>query len=305
MMGKVMTMAQAIGRFVPDGCSVLMGAALESLIPFAAGHEIIRQRRRNLTLIGPISDILFDQLIGAGCASRVIAAWVGNVSAGLAHNYRRAAEASTPHCLDIEDHSNFTLSLALLAGGLGVPFIPTKTLLGTDLLVGSQSFQLSSEPDTGAPLVNVQAITPDVAILQVQRSDHEGNAHCWGNLGVSEEGGLASRGVIIVAEEVVSREMILSDPNRVLLPSAKVVAVAHEPWGAHPSPVQGFYGRDHGFYEEYHVASRTSEGFEQWLKEWVLDVEDRTGYLARLPQDRLNQLKPSQRRLAAPVDYGY
>jgi glutaconate CoA-transferase subunit A len=305
MMGKVMTMAQAIGRCVPDGCSVLMGAALESLIPFAAGHEIIRQRRRHLTLIGPISDILFDQLIGAGCASRVIAAWVGNVSAGLAHNYRRAAEANTPHRLDIEDHSNFTLSLALLAGALGAPFIPTKTLLGTDLLPGSQSFQLSSEPDTGAPLVHVQAITPDVAILQVQRSDREGNAHCWGNLGVSEEGGLASRGVIIVAEEVVSREMILSDPNRVLLPSAKVVAVVHEPWGAHPSPVQGFYGRDHGFYKQYHLASRTSEGFDQWLKEWVLDVEDRTGYLARLPQDRLHQLKPSQRRLAAPVDYGY
>jgi glutaconate CoA-transferase subunit A len=305
MMGKVMTMAQAIGRCVPDGCSVLMGAALESLIPFAAGHEIIRQRRRNLTLIGPISDILFDQLIGAGCASRVIAAWVGNVSAGLAHNYRRAVEANTPHRLDIEDHSNFTLSLALLAGALGAPFIPTKTLLGTDLLPGSQSFQLFSEPVTGAPFVHVQAITPDVAILQVQRSDREGNAHCWGNLGVSEEGGLASRGVIIVAEEVVSREMILSDPNRVLLPSAKVVAVVHEPWGAHPSPVQGFYGRDHGFYEQYHLASRAKEGFEQWLKEWVLDVEDRTGYLARLPQDRLHQLKPSQRRLAAPVDYGY
>ena len=304
-MAKLMTMARAVERFVPDGCSVLMGAALESLIPFAAGHEIIRQRRRNLTLIGPISDILFDQLIGAGCASRVIAAWVGNVSAGLAHNYRRVAEASTPRRLDIEDHSNFTLSLALLAGAIGAPFIPTKTLLGTDLLPGSQSFQLSSEPATGAPLVNVQAVTPDVAILQVQRSDREGNAHCWGNLGVSEEGGLASRGVIIVAEEVVSRETILSDPNRVLLPSAKVVAVAHEPWGAHPSPVQGFYGRDHGFYEQYHLASRTSEGFEQWLKGWVLDVEDRTDYLARLPQDRLNRLKPSQRRLAAPVDYGY
>lgn len=304
-MGKVVTMAQAIQRFVPDGCSVLMGAALESLIPFAAGHEMIRQRRKNLTLIGPISDILFDQLIGAGCVSRVIAAWVGNVSAGLAHNYRRAVEGNSPHRLQIEDHSNFTLALALLAGSLGAPFIPTKTLLGTDLLSGNRSFQLSSDRYTGMPLVHVQAITPDIAILQVQRTDADGNAHCWGNLGVSEEGGLASQGVIVIAEEVVSNEIILSDPNRVLLPSSKVVAVVREPWGAHPSPVQGFYGRDHAFYEEYHGASSTKRGFERWLKDWILDMEDRTAYVARLRGDRLNQLKPSHRLMAALVDYGY
>lgn len=304
-MGKVVTMAQAIQRFVPDGRSVLMGAALESLIPFAAGHEMIRQRRKNLTLIGPISDILFDQLIGAGCVSRVIAAWVGNVSAGLAHNYRRAVEGNSPHRLQIEDHSNFTLALALLAGSLGVPFIPTKTFLGTDLLSGNRSFQLSSDSNTGAPLVYVQAITPDIAILQVQRTDADGNAHCWGNLGVSEEGGLASQGVIVIAEEVVSREIILSDPNRVLLPSSKVVAVVREPWGAHPSSVQGFYGRDHASYEEYHGASSTKRGFERWLNDWVLDVEDRTAYVARLREDRLNRLKPSHRLMAAPVDYGY
>lgn len=298
-------MAQAIERFVPDGCSVLMGAPLESLTPFAGGHKIIRQKRRGLTLIGPISDILFDQLIGAGCVSRVIAAWIGNASVGLAHNYRRAAEAGDPHPLQIEDHSNFTLALALLAGSLGAPFIPTRTLLGTDLLSGNGSFRLSSDPNSGGPVVLVQALTPDVAILHVQRSDADGNAHCWGNLGVNEEGGLASEGVIIVAEELVSREVILSDPNRVLLPSPRVVAVVHEPWGAHPSPVQGYYGRDHGFYEEYHAASHTNEGFQRWLKEWVLDVENRTTYLARLQVDRLNHLKPSQRRMAAPVDYGY
>ena len=298
-------MAQAIEGFVPDGCSVLMGAALESLTPFAAGHEIIRQKRRGLTLIGPISDILFDQVIGAGCVSRVIAAWIGNASAGLAHNYRRAAEADDPHPLQIEDHSNFTLALALLAGSLGAPFIPTKTLLGTDLLSGNGSFRLSSDPKNGAPVVLVQALTPDIAILHVPRSDPDGNAHCWGNLGVSEEGGLASHGVIVVAEELVSRGVILSDPNRILLPSSKVVAVVHEPWGAHPSPVQGYYGRDHGFYQEYHAASQTNEGFQRWLKEWVLDIENRTAYLARLQADRLNNLKPSHRRMAAPVDYGY
>jgi glutaconate CoA-transferase subunit A len=305
MSGKVLTMAEAIERFVPDGCSVMMGAALESLIPFAAGHEIIRRRRRDLTLIGPISDILFDQLIGAGCVSRVIAAWIGNVSAGLGHNYRRAVESNSPERLRVEDHSNLTIALGLLAGALGVPFIPTRSLLGSDLLGDNPSLQLGTDPDTGAPLVFVRAIVPDIAILHVQRCDAEGNAHCWGNLGVSEEGGIASRGVVLVAEELVPRHMILSDPNRVLLPSSKVVAVVHEPWGAHPSPVQGFYGRDHEFHRAYHDASRTAEGFQGWLKSWVLGIGVRAAYLARLGDERLKALKPSRRLMAAQVDYGY
>lgn len=305
MSGKIATMAKAIETFVPDGSSLLMGAALESLIPFSAGHEIIRQRRRNLTLIGPISDILFDQLIGAGCVSLVISAWVGNVSAGLAHNYRRAVEDRSSDRLEVRDHSNFTLALALLAGSLGVPFIPTKTLLGTDLLVGNLAFRLGTDPDTGAPLVFVRALTPDIAILQVQRSDIDGNAHCWGNLGVCEEGGLASRAVILVAEEIVPRKLILSDPNRVLLPSSKVVAVVHEPWGAHPSPVQGFYGRDHEFYKEYHSQSRSAVGFKGWLNEWVVTRENRTDYLLRLGKGRLKALRPSRHLMTAPVDYGY
>ena len=304
-MSKLVTMAEAIERFVPDGSSILMGAALEALIPFAAGHEIIRRQRRDLTVIGPISDILFDQLIGAGCVSRVIAAWVGNVSAGLGHNYGRTVEGNRSPRLYVEDHSNFTLALALLAGSQGVPFIPTKTLLGTDLLANNHAFRLGADPDTGTPLVFVRALTPDIAILQVQRSDAEGNAHCWGNLGVSTEGGLASRAVILVAEEVVPRDLILSDPNRVLLPSSKVIAVVHEPWGAHPSPVQGFYGRDHEFYRDYHVSSRTREGFEQWMKEWVLNIGNWREYLVRLGRERVNRLKPSRPLMAAPVDYGY
>jgi glutaconate CoA-transferase subunit A len=282
-----------------------MGAALESLIPFAAGQEIIRHRRRDLTLIGPISDILFDQLIGAGCVSRVIAAWIGNVSAGLGHNYRRAVESGNPKRLQVEDHSNLTIALGLLAGALGAPFIPTRSLLGSDLLAGNPSLQLGADPDTGAPLVFVRAIVPDIAILHVQRSDEVGNAHCWGNLGVSEEGGVASRGVVLVAEELVPRQVILSDPNRVLLPSSKVVAVVHEPWGAHPSPAQGFYNRDHEFYRDYHDASRTAEGFQAWLNSWVLGVETRAAYLTRLGDERLSTLKSTRRLMAAPVDYGY
>ncbi|HLH23717.1 MAG TPA: CoA-transferase [Chloroflexota bacterium] len=318
MPDKLCTMREAVARLVPDGASVVMGTALESLIPFAAGHELIRQRRRDLTLVGPISDMLFDQLIGAGCAARVIAAWVGNVSAGLGHNYRRAAEHGIPRPLAIVDHSNYTLALALLAGAHGVPYLPTRSTLGSNLLDSNPTLRVvrgqgsgagSQGPDEGPfasePLVLVPALEPDVAILQVQRADADGNAHAWGNLGVTREAGLASQRVILVAEEIVPREVILSDPNRVLLPGFRVDAVVHEPFGAHPSPVQGYYGRDNAYFDEYHAATRTPEGFASWLATWVEGVPDRAGYLARLGEARRQALLPREHRYAAPVDYGY
>ncbi len=300
-----MLMRDAIAQFVPSGSSVVMGAALEALIPFAAGHEIIRQRVRDLTLVGPISDMLFDQLIGAGCVNKVIAAWVGNVSAGLGHNYRRACEQGIPHRLEVRDHSNFTISLALLAGGLGAPYIPTYALLGSDLPKTNPSLKESTSPFGGEKVMLVPALQPDVAILHVQRSDENGNAHAWGNLGISEEAALASQRVIIIAEEIVPRESILSDPNRVLAPSFKVTAVVHEPGGAHPSPVQGYYNRDHEFYHEYHRATRTAEGNERWLGDWVSGVKDRAEYLQKLGEARWRGLQRKEHRYAAPVDYGY
>jgi glutaconate CoA-transferase subunit A len=304
-MTKLMTLRDAIARFVPHGSRVVMSAALESLIPFAAGHEIIRQRIRDLTLVGPISDILFDQLIGAGCARKIIAAWVGNVSAGLGHNYRRAQEQGIPHRLEIWDHSNFTISLALLAGGLGVPYIPTYSLLGSDLPQTNPTFQQAPSPFGGEKTLLVPALQPEVAILHVQRSDEHGNAHAWGNLGISEEAALASQRVIIVAEEIVPRAVIVSDPNRVLAPSFKVCAVVHAPGGAHPSSVQGYYSRDHAFYHEYHRATRTAEENDRWLAEWVREVKDRAEYLQKLGDARWRSLQLKEHRYAAPVDYGY
>src|SRR5207248_3227420 len=242
-MSKLTSMAEAIAKYVPDGSSVAIGLALEPLIPFAAGHEIIRQQRRNLTLIGPISDILFDQLIGAGCVEKVKAAWVGNVSEGLAHCYRRAVEQSIPRAIVTEEHSNFTIGLALQAASLGVPYIPTRSLLGSDLPRQNPTFRQQQSPLDDAPLLLVPAVQPDVTIIHVQRSDVDGNAHLWGSLGLSETAMLAARDVILVAEEIVSRELILSDPNRVVGPSFKVRAVVHEPWGAHPSAVSGYYNR--------------------------------------------------------------
>ena len=302
---KLMTMREAIERFVPDGTSVAMGLALEALIPFAAGHEIIRQRRRDLTLIGPISDMLFDQLIGAGCARKVQAAWAGNVSEGLAHNYRRAVEQGLPQPIIIEEHSNFSIALGLLAAGLGVSYLPTKSLLGSDIIRQNPTFRQGTDPWTGEALVLAPAIRPEVTIVHVQRADAEGNAHAWGGLGVSEEAALAAQGVIVIAEEIASRETLLSDPNRILAPAFKVLAVVHEPGGAYPSPVQGYYNRDHRCFRDYHQQTRSQEGFAHWLAEWVTSIANRQEYLARLGAERWQALAVKTHRYAAPVDYGY
>lgn len=305
MSDKVLSMREAIERYVPDGSSVALGLALEPLIPFAAGHEIIRQHRRDLTLIGPISDILFDQLIGAGCVSRVIAAWVGNVSEGLGYNYRRAVERGLPHPLMVENHSNYSVSLALLAGALGAPYIPMKSLLGSDIARDHPTMRQHASPLDGAPTLLVPALTPDVAIVHVQRADAEGRAHVWGGLGISEEAALAARGVIYTAEEIVPPEVILSDPNRVLAPAMKTLAVVHAPGGAHPSPVQGYYNRDHASFAEYHERTRTMEGFDAWLREWVYDQPDLDAYLTHLGAERWRSLGLREHHFAAPVDYGY
>jgi glutaconate CoA-transferase, subunit A len=293
---KLMTMRSAIERFVSDGMSLAMSCSLEPLVPFAAGHELIRQGRKGLELVAPISDSLFDQLIGAGCARRLTAAWAGNVSEGLGHNYRRAAERGEPAPLEIHDHSNFSISLALWAAAWGSPYIPTRTLLGSDIL--------RSNPDLSVVdgFVRVPALRPDVAILHVQRADTDGRAHVWGPLGIAEEAALAAKAVILSCEEVVDREITLSDPNRVLVAESKVVAVVHEPGGAHPAPVQGYWRRDHAFMRGYAEQSRTREGFEEWLREWVLGVEDRAAYLRKLGD--LTAIGVRHHRLSAPVDYG-
>jgi glutaconate CoA-transferase subunit A len=292
---KVMTMAEAVARFVPDGAAVAIGTALEPAIPFAAGHEMIRQGRRDLTLVGPISDSLFDQLIGAGCAARVCAAWVGNVSEGLGHCYRRAAERGEPRPLEVRDHSNFSISLALWAAAWGSPYVPTRTLLGSDIV--------TTNPDlvTADGAVLVRPVQPDVTILHAQRADAEGRAHLWGPLGISEEAGLAARRVVLCCEELVDAGVTLSDPNRVLLPETKVAAVVHEPGGTHPSPLQGHWRRDHAAYREYASRSRTPEGFRDWLEEWVLGVADRRAYLARVDA---GALRVRRRLPSVPVDYG-
>src|ERR1700728_919351 len=211
---KLLTMRDAISRHVPSGSMVLLGAQLEQMLPFAAAHELIRQSRRDLTLVGPISDILFDQLIGAGCVSRVMAAWVGNVSAGVGYCYRRATERNIPRRLEVIDYSNFTMALALHAGAMGVPFMPTYATLGSDLLKKNGNLREFASPVSEETLVAVRALRPDVAILHVQRADAQGNAHLWGSLGVAVDGARASRKIIIVGEATAAAGIFFSAPTR-------------------------------------------------------------------------------------------
>jgi glutaconate CoA-transferase subunit A len=296
-------MREAVAKFVPDGSSVALGLQMEQMIPFAAGHEIIRQKKRGLTLIGPISDILFDQLIGAGCVEQVIAAWVGNVMMGSAYNFRRAVEQDG---MTVFNMTNFTVALALQAGAMGVPFLPTKTALGSDTAKGNHFFyQIFSPFASKEPLWAVRALNPDATIVHVQRADAEGNAHCWGNFGVMIDGVRAAKRVIVVAEEIVEPEVIASDPNRTVIPGFLVNAVVECSHGAHPSPVQGYYNRDNAFFREYHEQTKTKEATGVWLDQWVYGVRDRETYVEQLGTARVEDLGVKQHAYAAQADFGY
>jgi len=300
-MSKLLSLSEAIARHVNDG-DIVYAAGFTHLIPFAAGHEIIRQKRRGLTLIGPISDILFDQLIGAGCAERVIAAWVGNVMMGSAYNFRRGAESGQ---LKITNLTNFAVALSLQAGAMGVPFLPTRSALGSDLAKNNELFTEFGSPFTGEKLHAVKALVPDVTIVHVQRADREGNAHCWGSFGVMLEAVRAAKKVIVVAEEIVEPEVIASDPNRTVIPGFLVEAVVECPWGAHPSPVQGYYSRDNAYFRQYHEQTKTPADFAAWQARWVDGVKDRRDYLNLLGGCRQEELTVKRHAYAAPADFGY
>ena len=319
-MSKLVTMRDAVQNLVSDGSSVALGLQLEQMIPFAAGHEIMRQRKKSLTLIGPISDILFDQMIGGGCCSRVIAAWVGNVMMGSGYNFRRAAEQES---LPVTNMTNFTIALALQAGAMGVPFLPTLTAMGSDIAKGNEFFGEIDNPfriDTKADhrghgggtkgaeegrLHAVKALHPDVTIVHVQRADGDGNAHCWGNFGVMIEGVRAAKKVIVCAEEIVAHAVIASDPNRTVIPGFLVTAVVESKYGAHPSPVQGYYRRDDAFFRQYHEQSKTKQDFENWAQRWVYGVADRSAYMQQLGSCRVEELGVKKHAYAAAADFGY
>jgi glutaconate CoA-transferase subunit A len=309
-MSKLTSMRQAIADFVPNGASVALGLQMEQMIPFAAGHEIIRQKKRDLRLIGPISDILFDQLIGAGCVKDAVAAWVGNVMMGSAYNFRHATEVENPGTpgekLRVFNMTNFAIALALQAGAMGLPFLPTRTAMGSDIPKGNHFYyQIISPFEPKETLLAVRAIVPDVTIVHVQRADRHGNAHCWGNFGVMLEGMRAAKKVILCAEEIVADDVIASDPNRTVIPGFLVSAVVECPYGAHPSPVQGYYKRDDAFFQQYHAGTKTQSDFNAWAQKWIHGVADCAAYARQLGSSRLQDLGVKDHEYAAQTDYGY
>ncbi len=302
---KVLPLPEAIRRLVRPGASIVLGTCLEQMIPFSAAREILRQGIGDLTLIGPVSDIAFDQLIGGGLVRRVMAAWVGNVMMGSAYSYRRAVERGEPRPLEVVEFSNFTLAQALHAAAIGAPFLPTRSTLGSDLPGRNPYLEPFADPRTGGPLLAVRALQPDVAIVHVQKADPHGNGLLWGSLGITPDAVRAARATIVTAEEIVAPEQLRRDPNRVIVPGLVVAAVCEARWGAHPSPVQGYYNRDHEAYRDYHARTKSAEGYAAWRAEWVEGAPDLGAYVARLGNERVHALIPVEHRFAEPVDYGY
>jgi glutaconate CoA-transferase subunit A len=275
-------MREAVAALVHDGDRISAACGLEARIPFAAAHEIIRQGRRDLTLVGPISDALYDQMIGAGCVRAVEAAWIGNVSTGLGYNYRRAVEDGIPHPISVTDYTNLTLALGLRAAAEGVPYAVTRSLVGTDIAAQPNAFREIVDPWTGATAYAVRAIPLDVAIVHAQYADENGNTHVLGNLGTTLESVRAAKRCILSVEQVIDPMSIAARPNATVIPGFLVDAVVLEPLGAHPSPVVGFHDRDHAFFAAYAEASRTRDGYLAWKAEWIDGYADRQAYAAKV-----------------------
>ena len=301
-MSKVMTMKEAVARFVRDGDLVVM-EGFTHLIPFAAGHEIIRQRKKDLTIARLTPDLIYDQIIAAGCARKMIFSWAGNPGVGPLHAFRRAVEQGRPRPLEVEEYTHFGMVLRFMAGASNLPFLPTRNYPGTDLTKHNTAFRTIRSPYTDEELWCVPALRPDVTVVHAQRADAEGNAQIWGLYGVQKEAAFASSRVIVSVEEIVDARVIRSDPNRTLIPGLIVSAVVHEPFGAHPSFVQGAYDRDNDFYVKWDAVSREADGLKAYLDEWVHGLPDRAAYIRKI-EPRYRELQ-ADRQMCEPVNYGF
>jgi glutaconate CoA-transferase subunit A len=294
-----MTMRDAVARHVRDG-DVVVIEGFTHLICFAAGHEIIRQRRRDLTLCRLTPDLIYDQMIAAGCATKLVFSWAGNPGVGSLHGFRRAVEGGS---LAIEEYSHFGMVARFSAGAARLPFWTLRDYAGTDLPKANPRIKSVTCPYTGEVLATVPALNPDVTIIHAQRADAQGNTQIWGLLGVQKEAAFASRRVIVVVEELVDERVIRSDPNRTLIPAAIVNAVVVEPWGAHPSYAQGYYDRDNEFYVGWETISRDRAELAHYLDEFVYGVNSRTEYMEKQPR-LMERLRAAEQRCAG-VNYGF
>lgn len=277
-MSKLVSLSDAISRNLRNGDTVY-AAGFTHLIPFAAGHEIIRQGLEGLVLARATPDLIYDQMVAAGCARKVIFSYMGNPGVGSLRFVRGEIEAGN---LEWEEYSHFSMISRLQAGAAGLPFMPMNPTAAGDLERANPAYRSVIDPYSGREIIVVPALNPDVAIVHVQRADAEGNAHVWGIIGEQKEAAFASSRVILTAEEIVSEDVIRSDPNRTLIPGFIVDAVCHVPFACHPSYTQGYYDRDNAFYLEWDQISKTREGVQAYLDEWVYGVKDRAEYWERL-----------------------
>ncbi len=297
-------MREAVRELVRDGDTVAI-EGFTHLICFAAGHEIIRQGRRNLTLCRMTPDVVYDQMIGAGVASRLVFSWLGNPGVGSLHAIRRRIESSDPEPLEIEEYSHFGMVCRYVAGASRLPFFPLRSYEGSDLPQANPRIVTVASPyDADDVVYAVPPLNPDITIVHAQRADAAGDAQIWGLLGCQREAAFAGDRVIVVCEELVDESVVRADPNRTVIPGLIVDAVVVEPGACHPSYAQGYYDRDNRFYLDWDAVARNPETLNGWVKEWVLETEDHAGYLEKLGQERWAALTAVGDAPSGQVNYG-
>ena len=298
-MSKLMSLKQAISEYVSDG-DVVYAAGFTHLIPFAAGHEIIRQGKKNLTLARATPDLIYDQMVAAGCAKKVIFSYMGNPGVGSLRIVRSAIEQGK---LEWEEYSHFGMITRLQAGAAGLPFLPMNQTGAADLEKANPNIKRIADPFGGKDVIVVPALKPDVAIVHVQRADANGNAHLWGIIGEQKEAAFAAKKVIVTAEEIVDESVIRSDPNRTMISEIVVSAVCHVPFACHPSYAQGYYDRDNEFYLAWDKVSESAEYTKQYLDDWVYGVNDRNEYWQKLGAETHKRLEVPD-LMSEPINYG-
>jgi glutaconate CoA-transferase subunit A len=266
--------------------------------------SILNQKKRNLVACRLTPDLIYDQMIAAGCVKKLIFSWAGNPGVGSLFGLRRAVEEGIPRKIEIEEYTHFGMVARFLAGASHLPFMHLKSFEGSTLPQKNKRIKSIKCPYTGQRFATVPALNPDVAIIQVQRADEDGNGQIWGLMGVQREAAFASKKVIIVAEELVPSSVIRADPNRTLIPGMIVDAVVIEPMAAHPSYALGYYDRDNEFYVEWAKISKDRAGLEKYLAEWVYGISGRKEYTEKLGPDYVNRLK-ADNRPSGPVNYGF
>ena len=295
-------MRDAVAGLVHDGDTVAI-EGFTHLICFAAGHEIIRQGKRDLTLCRLTPDVIYDQMVAGGVAKKLVFSWLGNPGVGSLHAIRRRVERADPEPLQIEEYSHFGMICRYTAGASRLPFFPIRSYFESDLPTANPRIVPVESPYGDETLYAVPPLNPDVTIVHAQRADAEGNTQIWGVLGCQKEAAFAAERVIVVVEELVAPDVIRRDPNRTVIPGLIVDAVVVEPKACHPSYAQGYYDRDNRFYLEWDDVARDPKRLDEWLAEWVYGLSSHAEYVEKLGADRWAELTPGE-AWSDPVNYG-